>query len=111
MDQKSSRRFGNLEKVATTVYKDEQSSSSIAKNEVSRWAKYINNCHSFISEKVKSGYIEVKYVDSKCQGADCLKKPMPTEQFHDLMKNSNVVDQKSRDSVGGVYHIRHERPC
>lgn len=56
---------------------------------------------------MKSGYIEVKYVNSKCQGADCLKKPMPTEQFHDLMKNSNVVDQKSRDSVGGVYHIRH----
>nr|CCA21019.1 putative polyprotein [Albugo laibachii Nc14] len=58
---------------AIIVYEDNQSEMDSGKSVgFQSRAKHIDIRHHFIREKVKSGNIEVKYANSKCQVADYL---------------------------------------
>ena len=103
--------LGIQKESAITVYEDNQSAIAIAiaKNDgYQSRAKHIYIRHHFVREQVKFGNIDLKYVNTNCQRADYLTKPLATKQFQELLKKSNVGDCKSRESVDdGVDHIEH----
>jgi hypothetical protein len=87
-------------KLPITIYEDNQGTIAIAKNEgYQSRAKHIDIRHHFVCEHVKAKTIELVYIESSNQLADCLTKPISTKQFQRLLIKPKVEDYRSRGSV------------
>jgi hypothetical protein len=53
--------------------------------------KHIEINYHFVRERVASNQLQVKFICSKDQLADCLSKSLPLPQFHFLRRKLNVI--------------------
>ena len=82
------------------IHEDIQSAIAIAYNDVyQNRAKHIDIRHHFVREHVKLNNITLEFIESKKQLADFLTKALPTRQFQDLVRKSNIRNCGWRGSV------------
>jgi len=80
------KELGYEQTGATTIYEDNQSCISLAKNPVHHArTKHIDIQHHFIREKVESKEIDVVYMPTDDMVADALTKPLPRPKFSKLV--------------------------
>lgn len=73
------------------LYEDNQACISIIKNPDNiRRTKHIDIKYRFVCDKVKSGKIEVKYIDSKRQLADIFTKGLPRIMFRNFVTDLSL---------------------
>jgi hypothetical protein len=85
------------------VYEDNQSAIAIAQNDGYQGrAKHIDIRHHFVRQQIKCGSITLCYIETKRQLADFLTKPIATQHFQDLLKQSNIRSVDSRGSVATI---------
>lgn len=77
------------------IYEDNQGCISILQNpENNRRVKHIDVKYNFISENIKKGFFEIKYVNTKLQQADILTKGLYKEQFYELLELIGLVSER-----------------
>ncbi|KAI0504849.1 hypothetical protein KFK09_015803 [Dendrobium nobile] len=78
--------YGEIDKV-TTIYVDNKSAITLAKNAVQRdRSKHIDMRYHFIRDAVKMGHIIIEHCSTKDQVADLFTKALPTMRFVKLLK-------------------------
>ena len=85
--------FGEMQAEATSLFCDNMSAISMAKNPIfHHQTKHIEIDQHFIKEKLDSGLITTAYVPSGYQLANVLTKALPTWRFQDLTGKLGMID-------------------
>ncbi|GMF23749.1 unnamed protein product [Phytophthora fragariaefolia] len=84
--------LGSEQTGGTVVYGDNQGTMALAKNVgYQSRTKHIDIRYHFIREKVATGEVKLKYMESKNQLADFLTKGLSTKTLRYLLERSNVT--------------------
>ena len=83
--------FGEMQAEATTLFCDNMSAISMAKNPIfHQRTRHINRKYHFIREALQEGVINMKFCRSEEQLADIFTKALPKDRFKQLRSNLGV---------------------
>lgn len=86
--------IGLLTEGPTVIYEDNLSAIATAKNpEHHKRLKHVDIKHHFIREKIDSGVIDVKQIESKNQIADGFTKPLNKVMFRAFCKSIGLIEE------------------
>ena len=78
----------------STIFEDNQSCIALARNPVHHArTKHIDIRHHYIREKLESGEVTLRYVNTKEMVADAFTKPLPKPQFEFLVGLMNLCTE------------------
>lgn len=85
------KNYGIHVQLPVTIRCDKTSAINISKNPIQHSrTKHIDIRYHFLKTKVEGGMIKLEFLPTKEQIADIFTKPLPKEQFEDLLSKLGV---------------------